>query len=408
MVKTLTDRFIAGVRPTGPFLDVNDKQTRGLTLRVGARSKVWYFTYRNNGPSQRLRLGEYPALSLADARKQVNEQRALLDKGVDPAAEKKAALEAAKLPPPPAAPVMTVQKWARGGFLTFQKGTKKTWHEDELKLEKYIIPAWGELPLESITKKMVAALLADISAEGLTVGVNRVQMVISRMFAVAINQGVIDQEKANPAAKLFKLFSENARERVLTEDEIRRLYAELTERPSEAADVVWLRLVLGQRGGETAGMRWDELDLAARTWLLPKGRTKNKREHLLWLPDLAIDLITRRRKALPDTELRVFPSMAGNNEDRRDLYGVAATFDNFDWRDLRRTFSTGLGSLGIDDGVIDRLLNHAAATIGRKHYNHAKYLPEKQVALEAWDRELGRILRNEPKRKTVVPIRARR
>jgi len=56
-----------------------DTHTHGLVLRLGSRTKTWYFSYRNGGPSRWLRLGTYPALSLADARKRVNVERAKLD-----------------------------------------------------------------------------------------------------------------------------------------------------------------------------------------------------------------------------------------------------------------------------------------------------------------------------------------
>jgi integrase len=91
----------------------------------------------------------------------------------------------------------------------------------------------------------------------------------------------------------------------------------------------------------------------------------------------------------------------------RKLQEVAEVFPDFTWKDLRRTFATRLGDLGIDDGVIGRLLNHAKTGITQKHYNHAKYLLEKQVALAAWDRELTRILANEPKTSRVIAMPAR-
>jgi integrase len=254
---------------------------------------------------------------------------------------------------------------------------------------------------------MVAELLTNIAAQGLTVGVNRIQACISRFFAIAVNQGLRDD---NPAARLIKRFKETPRTRVLTETEIRTLYAELEARPSEAADVFWLRLLLGQRAEETGGMRWSELDLEARTWFLDGVRTKNGLEHLLWLPDLALAVITRRRAALPDDAKYVFPALAGERQPKiqRDIStAIAALLPNFTWKDLRRTMSTTLGDLGIDEGVIDRLLNHKAATIGRRHYNHAKYLPEKQVALAAWDREITRIIENKPKTARVIPMPSR-
>lgn len=404
--KTLTDRFVAGVS-TKTRTNYFDTKTPGLCLRVtptGAKS--WAFTYRvNGGPPQWITMGTYDAMTLLEARTTARGYRKTVDVDKrDPVADKKAAAAAE---PVPVAPTLTVRTYAKT-FIAFQKGKKKTWRNDEQKVDKYILPAWGDLPIAAITRKMVADRLTEIVASGITIGVNRIQTLISRFFIVALNQGVID---ATPAARLIKRFKETARTRTLSEDEIRALWTALQYRPGEAADAIWLRLVLGQRGGETAGMLWRELDLDARTWLMDGTRTKNGRPHLVWLPDLALEVIRRRRSAIASkTEPRVFPTLQSkhcNTRAERELYHVSATFEDFDWRDLRRTFATGLGNLGFDDGVIGRILNHASSGITQKHYNHAKYLPEKQSAMLAWERELTRILKNKPKTSRVIAMRRR-
>jgi hypothetical protein len=402
--KTLTDRFVASDAPAASYFDTTVK---GLVLRVTpAGGKLWAFVYRVQGRGpQWLKLGSYPATALVTARDKAKEYRRLVDDTRDPIAERKAAEEAAKIPPPPVAPVLTVRTYAKS-FVTFQKGRKKTWFKDEQAIARHLLPAWGDLPLASITRTMVADRLTEIVASGVTVGVNRVQTLMSRFFVVAMSQGLIE---SNPAARHIKRFKEIPRTRILSEKEIRALSAALEARASEAADVVWLRLLLGQRGEETAGMLWRELDLTARTWFLDGIRTKNGQPHLLWLPDQALAILTRRQADATGDD-RVFSSLEDvhcNTDEEKALYAIAASFPDFEWRDLRRTFSTGLGDLGFEDGVIDRLLNHKAATVGRRHYNHAKYLPEKQIALAAWDREIARILANEPKTSRVLHMPTR-
>ena len=93
------------------------------------------------------------------------------------------------------------------------------------------------------------------------------------MFTVALDRHLVD---AHPAARVIKRFSENPRDRVLSDDELRRLWAGLDAQPGAASDAMRLRLLLGQRGAETAGMLWDELDLETATWTLPRPRTKNE------------------------------------------------------------------------------------------------------------------------------------
>ncbi len=86
------------------------------------------------------------------------------------------------------------------------------------------------------------------------------------MFTVALNRGLVE---AHPAARIIKRHKELARDRVLTDAELRALHAGLDAQPNAASDAVRLRLLLGQRGAETAGMQWAEIDVEGALWSLP-------------------------------------------------------------------------------------------------------------------------------------------
>src|SRR5262249_19945623 len=149
---------------------------------------------------------------------------------------------------------------------------------------------------------------------------------------VALNRGHID---AHPAARLIKRVAEQPRDRVLTDDELRALWTGLDAQPGAASDAVRLRLLLGQRGAETAGMRWDELDLDTAAWLLPGRRTKNAKPHTVALPTTALELVRHRRTIVPDDEPRVFPGLALTDTDHKALFAIHD--GAYEWTDLRRT-----------------------------------------------------------------------
>jgi integrase len=402
----LTDRFVAGVR-VQTRQNYFDSKTRGLTLRVSpSGAKVWMFTYRTQGKAtQWLRLGDLDGLTLAAARTLAATHRHAIDVAkLDPVAEQKAALEAAQAAaeaaPEPA--VMTFDKFVPV-YLATAKGRKSTWREDDEKIRRCLVPAWGPLPLASITRRHVHELLDTLVAKGLTVGVNRVQALISRMFSVAVDRSLVD---AHPASRMEKRFTETPRDRTLTDDEIRALVAGLKAHPGRAADAVMLRLYTGQRGKQIASMEWVDVDLDAKTWRVPRGQMKNRRPHLLPLVGNALAILTRRRQELPDDQPRVFPHLTLLSDDYRDLSTVHG--GAYEWKDLRRTMSTRLGDMGYSE-IVPAVLSHARTGVTDKHYNLAKLLPEKRAALEAWDRELARILANKPKaRARVVPMRGAR
>jgi integrase len=288
-------------------------------------------------------------------------------------------------------------------FVRFQKGRTKHWADEEGKITRYLLPAWGALPLNAITRVQVTELLDTVENKGLTAGTNRIQAVISRMFTVALNRGLVD---AHPAARIIKRFKEQARDRVLTDEELRTLWTGLDAQPGAASDAVRLRLLLGQRGAETADLRWAELDLEHAVWTLPRLRTKTqKRAHLVALPPTAVQLLERRRQTVPADEPRVFPGLTLTSQEHKALTDIPK--GAYQWKDLRRTVGTRLAELGFDETVIGRTLNHARVTVTARHYNQHQYVEEIRQALTAWDAELQRILAHEEKTTRVLPMRAR-
>jgi integrase len=382
---TLTDRFVASKARPSKRLTYFDALARGLVLRVSpAGARTWYFVYRfDGGPPEWLRMGDSDAIGLAAARTLAGTYRYQVDvEKRNPAAEKRE-------PPPepePEAPVMTFATFVPV-YLVFQKAKKRTWADDGKMIDRHLLPAWGPLPLREITRTHVHELLDTLVGKGLTVGVNRVQALVSRIFTVALDRGLVD---AHPAARMIKRFDERPSERVITDDEIRALWAGLDQFPGAAADAIRLRLLLGQRGGETAGMLWTEVDLENGLWSLAGTRTKNRRPHTVALPPTALALLQRRRKAIPDKEPAVFPGLTLTGDEHKAL-GVLHG-GRYDWKDLRRTVATRLAGLGFDETTIGRVLNHARVTVTAKHYNQHAYLDETRRALDAWDRELAGIL----------------
>jgi len=401
VIKALTDRFVAGARPSKQHTNIFDTKARGLVLRVGRRTKVWYFTYRHGGPTQWLRLGDYPALTLADARTEaVNQRKTLEVDGIDPV-EERARLNT-PIEPEPAAPVFTFKDFVPV-YVAFQKGRTKEWADEESKIHRHLLPAWGPLPLRDIKRTHVHELLDTVTGKGLKAGVNRIQALISRMFTVALDRGLVE---AHPAARLIKRFTETPRDRVLSDDEIRKLWTGLDAQPGAPSDAVRLRLLLGQRGGETVGMLWSEVALEDALWLLPAPRTKNRKPHSVPLPPEALTLLTRRRTHVPEDEPRVFPDLTLTSKEHKSIAKLHG--GKYEWKDLRRTVGTRLAGLGFDETTRGRVLNHAKYSVTEKHYNVHEYDAEKLQALTAWDLELQRILANKPKKSKILPMRARR
>ena len=243
MIKNLTDRLVASPSISG---NVFDAKTRGLVLRVGARKRTWCFTYRNGGPPQWLKLGEYPTLSLADARARVSTERGRLANGIDPVRK-----DAGR----PRTDTTTARVRLR---TSFGRPLPERSHQAlgrRGRQDQALLAAWGTRP-QKITRVQVTGCStrsrtrdsppARTAFRPSSVG-------CSRSHSIAV-------WSTHTQRSDHQTLQEQARDRVLTDDELRALWVALDANLAPQACRA-LRLLLGQRGAETAEMRWSELDL---------------------------------------------------------------------------------------------------------------------------------------------------
>ena len=170
-------------------------------------------------------------MTLADARKQVNEHRTLLDNGARPGRGTPAG---GSPPDPRRSRPPTRSRDFVPVFIASRRARRKRGRTRKPP-SSCTCPAWGSLPLKEITREHIHERLDALVGKGLTVGVNRIQALISRIFTVALDRGKVD---AHPAARIIKRFKEQPRDRVLTDDELRALWAGLDAQPGAASDAV--------------------------------------------------------------------------------------------------------------------------------------------------------------------------
>jgi integrase len=378
MKRKLTDLTVTRMKPpaTGR-LEVWDATLPAFGLRVtstGARS--WVVALRRPGAKHpsRIKLGEPPVMSLADARRAA---RTMMQ--TDPPAT----------PAEPDSVAMVVEQF----IARDQKPKNRRWRDVQRMLNRELAP-WFTRPITSITRRDVIELL-DRTADRAPVRANRVLAHTRRMFGWALDRDIIT---ASPVAGIRAPTREVARDRVLEPEELAAVWRACNGLGWPFGPLVQLLIVTGQRRDEVARMAWPDVNLERRLWTMPRELTKSDRLHEVPLPDLAVETIA----SLPRFgDGLLFPARrAGSVNPVSGFARIKARIDGLSgvtgWRlhDLRRTAASGMARLGHAPHVVSAILNHSpGATQGiTAIYNRYRYTDEKRAALAAWGREIERIV----------------
>jgi integrase len=372
----LSEKFCQSAKPqpNRPQSDYFDSIATGLALRVTANAKSWSLTTGNTAKRVRRTLGRYPGLSLARARTLALESRTNGD----------GAMTVADLVP---------------GFL--KSKSRRSADEVKRRFEVNVIPVIGAVRLSAFHRRDAARVIDTVKDRGSPGEARHVAEDIRAMARWATNSGYFD---VDPLASMTLPPKSKPRERALSEEEIRLLWANVASLRVDYASVVQLCLVTGARRSEVVGMRRSEIDLNKRTWTIPEGRSKNGRAHIVPLSDLTLSLMPAG-----DGGDAMFPGVDPEcltNEVHRKQLGIMAPWT---LHDLRRTVATHMAMLGVLPIVIGYCLNHVTATRGSvtlQHYVQHRYEAEKRTALDLRGDRLRAIVSGAVNVAQVVPLRA--
>lgn len=256
-------------------------------------------------------------------------------------------------------------------------------------LRRHAKPFFKTTDIREITKRDCTLFVESLSHMGATA--RKAVEVVGKMFGWAMDRGDLD---SNPMAKTPRPKPSAGRERVLDDDELRRVWNGAEKMDHPYGRLVQMLALMGQRRGEVGGMRWDELDFDRLVWEVPRDRTKSGRGNIVPLTPLMIEIV-RNMPRLGDL---VF-SVSGDNELgnhsklklRLDaIIGEAGLntdtpVEPWTLHDLRRTAATGLQRLGVLSDLVEVTQGRTKKLGAGQAYQRYDYLEEKREALGLWD-----------------------
>lgn len=384
--RPLTDRDCRNLKYTDRPPRCFDGQ--GLYIEARKTKKAWMFKSKlKDGKAILMTLGEYPAVTLAEARQKRQELRELIAKGLDPRQVAKQREQAEKVKQE-----TTLEKVTAGWLEVRErlidpetlKGIKRMF-------ERHVFPTLGNIPVTDITAPDVLNLLLNIEKKSTSLS-HRIKGNLSRVFSHAIQMGIAEH---NPPAEIvtrdvlkpYKVEHHKTIELGELPGLMRALEADAGAMQVKSA--VYLMIMLFMRKGELIKAEWSHIDLKSRLWTVPADNTKKRREQVYPLPRQAINILEnlqiftgackyvfstgKRNKDAPLGEATI------NNILTRCGYHGKMTVHGF-----RALAASWMDEQGYNRQVIERQLSHLEKGQTNQAYHRADYMEERREMLQAW------------------------
>lgn len=408
----LTDRTIRDAKPKATVYRLRDGNVvcRGFGVTIApSGTKTFFLSYTSpeDGKRKQVSIGQFPAMSLKEARLKAGGLREAVNSGQDLAVEKKQVI----------ASRMAQRTLGTLGDLIdlyvadLEEDGKRTASEVRRIKGKDIPPALLARPAHLITKDDILDTLTPIAQRGALVHSDNVRAYLRAAFELGLNAESMTRWRGkapkfnlqhNPVATVKKTVTRKRRGmRALSRDEVRQVWhSDILTEPMHLA--LKLLLATGQRVEEVLHAKWAEFDTNQMVWIIPgerrKTRGKTSEPHIVPLTNFHLRLLDEIRRET-EHDVYLFPAQGGTAPRRYDSltnavrkYVAVSEMVSFSPRDIRRTFKTLSGSMGISLEMRNRLQGHAMTDVGSVHYDRYDYLTEKHAAMSAWTTGLTEIV----------------
>jgi len=253
---------------------------------------------------------------------------------------------------------------------------------DEIKrlLNKHLLPAWGGREFESIKRGDISKLLDKVEDQS---GARSSDYVLSIISGIANWYAKRHDDYTSPIIRGMKRHStkDNARTRILSDDEIRTVWT-VAGKANGYGDMVKLLLLTAQRRDKVASMKWEDISPDG-VWSVPNGNKQKGTGGDLPLPRMALDIIKVRPRLAANPYV-----FAGRGSGHTTNFKHARFLDQlpdmqpFVLHDLRRSARSLMSRAGVRPDVAERVLGHVIAGVAGTFDRHA-YVIEKGHALKA-------------------------
>ncbi len=378
----LTDTKIRSLRATGKVQKKSDGG--GLYVFVSEKGTIlWRMNYRFGGKQKTLCFGEYPAVSLSQARLLREQAKQALASGEDPGAMKqqRKAEEQAE------------SRTFKAVALEWYDVKTPEWSQKYrevvmMRLERYVFPEIGRIPVAGLRTAHVRDALKKIKANYTA---HRISGLIGQICDYA---HLCEYCEANVAAGLTKTLQKHVEKHqaaILDPGKLGEFMRRLEHSRSYRQMRYALRLLpyVFLRNSELRGGEWAEVDLDAALWVISARRMKMGKDHVIPLASQVVEIFRELKRCSGDSPY-LFPSSIKGDKPISDngllkaLRNLGYEKDEITVHGFRATASTLLNGMNFNPDVIEAQLAHKEEDRVRAAYNRNEYLDQRRQMMQAW------------------------
>ncbi|PHM63975.1 integrase [Xenorhabdus stockiae] len=384
----LTDAKARNAKPRNKPYNLTDG--RGLYLEVRpSGNKFWRYRYWITPTKDgRYTIGEYPYISLSEARSEIDRLRSIVKSGVNPTDERnnrRQEVESDKLNTFKA----ISSEWFENKKEILSKSTINAY---KCFLSKHCYPSIGDKQIKTIKPIDILNMIKAIEKSGAPQSAIKVRALCSSVFKYAISNLKAEFDPCQVVSGSI-IPPKTNHSRCLSRDEIKRYFSLIESSNINRVTRVFLKLLpfLFVRQSELRLSKVTEFNFELMIWTIDKSRMKMGKTHSVPLSPYVGKLIKEAESYSQSNEFLF--SINGKKPIGRDLPNESIVNSGFKLseittHDFRATASTMLYEMGFRSEIIEKQLAHSQRNRVAAAYNHAEYMEERIEMMRVWENTL--------------------
>ncbi|MCM2446285.1 tyrosine-type recombinase/integrase [Rahnella sp. CG8] len=400
----LSDTTVRRAKATGKAYTLPD--VSGLSLAVAPKGgKSWHFRYYWCGKQKRMSLGQYPEMTLREARQARDQASALLAQDINPRVAREQQRHAIHLASGNSFHSV-FKEWTEYRALTLKEGRKSSLSQCKRVFKNDVLPRIGKTSIYDVRRADLLQILSRIEQRGAFTVAQKVRGWLNQVFRFALVK--VEGLENNPATDLKVVALPKPPEihnPFLWMHEIPTLLKKLRHYQGQLNTQLGIRLLLltGVRTGELRLATPEQFDLERGLWLIPPDNVKQLKRHLHknsmrpqtippYTVPLSVQAIEIIRHLLHEVRPKQRFLLPGNSDLNKRISEntLNAALKRMGYKDrltghgIRGTISTALHEIGYPKIWIEAQLSHSEPNKVSAAYNHAAYVEQRRVMMQDW------------------------